>query len=110
MKILVLKSIFILTFFMSAVNKKNSNLELETLITTYEGYNDIGYSFTYYDELLEDEVEFIFEKISKELLKKYDLNDDKYVGKKFEITVEYVYDDKEEIDVPILKSIKKEEI
>ncbi len=110
MKILVLKSIFILTFFMSATNKKASNLELETLIATYKGYNDVGYSFTYYDELLEDEVEFIFEKISEELLKKYNLNDDRYVGKMFEITIEYIYDDKEEIDIPILKSIIKKEI
>ncbi len=116
MKTLVLKSILIFVILTGfSVKKGLPNYELETFIATYEGYNDTGfddtgYNFTYFDKLLEDEVEIIFKTISKELLEKYNLKNDEYIGEKFKVTLEYIYNEKEEIEIPILKLIIREGI
>ncbi len=116
MKTLILKIILILTLFTGFSEKKKIvNGEMETFIAIYEGYNDTGfddtgYNFSYFDKSLESEAEIIFKTVSKEILKKYNLKNDEYIGEKFKVTLEYIYNEKEEVEIPILKLIIREGI
>ncbi len=67
----------------------------ETITGTFDGFEGDHYSFNYTNE--EDEEDSIlFDKITPEVLKMYNLKDKKYIGKTFEIT--FISESQTEVD------------
>ena len=72
------------------------------IVAEYDGFDDMGYSFSY---TLNEETETItFEEVKEELIKRYDLETDNSVGKKFEVTysIREVDEDEDEDTVELI--------
>ena len=112
MKALIFKSIFILFIATGYTTQKNIQVKFNepTKVTaTFEGYDEFGYNFTFINSEEEEEI-LTFEVISEELLSKYNLKEDTYIGGKFEIVYDYqTSEDDEETVTLVLQSIKKVE-
>ncbi|CAM1369579.1 hypothetical protein [Tenacibaculum xiamenense] len=108
MKALLLNSFFILVVIMGLSFKEKAPLDNDPikLEATYKGTDFSGYTFGYLDDD-DEEIELTFDDISQELLSKYDLDDEKFIGKKFEIIYSIIIsDDEYESEVPVLNSLK----
>lgn len=108
MKTLIIKSILILSVI---INYTTSNLTTSKdpvkVTATYNGFTELGYTFSFVNDDEEDEV-ITFESISEKLLDLYDLTDDNYIDERFEITFEYKQiDEEDDTKVPVLQTIKK---
>lgn len=110
MKLLFLKSIFLIfvaTGFTTLKTNNNTNSNKTTVIATFGGYDELGYNFSFINE--EEEQVITFESISESLLKKYNLKDEAFIGKKFKITytIEISENDEYDTETYILKDIKE---
>lgn len=111
MKLLILKSIFLIfvaTGF-TTLKTNNTNSNETTVIATFGGYDELGYNFSFINEEEEEEEIITFESISESLLKKYNLKDEAFIGKKFKITytIEISENDEYDTETYILKDIKE---
>lgn len=70
-----------------AISKTSSNFDqdTETITGVFDGFDGESYSFNHTNDDDEEDVLF-FSKIDLELLKKYDLSDEKFIGKTFTVT------------------------
>lgn len=75
----------ILFFTMVSFAFVNQTEEITTIKATYDGYDEGTYYFT--DE---DENNYYFDSIEPEALKKYDLTDEEFIGKTFNVTYKVV--------------------
>lgn len=69
-----------LTGFTSSISQDVSTME-----GVYDGHEDYGYNFIYFDEN-KDERTKTFQEIDEAILDKYDFDSEDLIGKKFEIT------------------------
>ena len=70
--------------------------ETETIIGTYNGYDNGTYNFSYNDD--GEDYEISFDELSPEAQKMYDLESDSFIGKRFEITYTSSSEDEEDTD------------
>ncbi|WP_299312684.1 hypothetical protein [uncultured Aquimarina sp.] len=70
---------------------------IKTFNGTFDGFEDDVYSFNYKNEDDEDDSMF-FNVIAPEILTMYDLKGKKFVGKKFEITFAFEYENEVDED------------
>ena len=87
------------------------NQEVITTVVIYDGFEHDMYSFSISGEDDESELVILFNDVSDEILKNFDLKSNKHVGQKFGISYEVstTYDKEldEEEETYILKSLKK---
>lgn len=76
-----MKALFITLLALISLVGLETNQDKITMKATFDGYEDETFYFT--DE---EESSYEFQKIDPVAIKKYDLNDDKFKGKKFEVT------------------------
>lgn len=101
-----MKPIFNLLLFISLVSFKSKDTVTQdspiTINVIYDSYDpDYGYYFSYTDENILDE--FInFDKISNQLVTKYNLKSNEFIGSEFIITYEEETSDEEEIVLTLL--------
>ena len=74
---------------------EETSLEVQTIKGVFDGSEGGSYSFKYKNEEGDDDIIF-FDNVNPEVLKAYNLNDEKLIGKAFEITFETL--EEEEID------------
>ncbi|MFC5048319.1 hypothetical protein ACFSTE_02735 [Aquimarina hainanensis] len=90
--VFVLIALFFCTL---TVKAQESDQETETIIGVFDGFDGENFSFNYTTEEDEEDI-MLFPNIKPELLKKYNLNDEKFMGKTFNIT--FITETETEID------------
>jgi hypothetical protein len=75
--------------------KSQINQDVIVLVGVYDGHEDYGYNFIYEDEN-QDERTKTFQEINEDVLEKFDLDSEVFLGKKFEIT--YTFEMESQID------------
>ena len=104
----ILKAVFILFIGVNlalTINKEHS-IESQKVIATFNGYDENGYTFSFLNEDDYEEV-ITFEIVSEKILRAYNLKDNKFIDKEFEITYDYqISDSDDEVEVPVLQTIK----
>lgn len=101
-----MKTIFMGLFSILMFVSIENNQETKTITATFDSYEDDIYYFSKANEEY-----YSFEKINKDVLKKFDLKSDKYINKKFKITYkeELQSEDDEDIDdYEVLRIVKLE--
>ncbi|WP_378178554.1 hypothetical protein [Aquimarina sp. SS2-1] len=78
----------------------------ETIQATFDGFERDSYSFNYKNEENEDDSIF-FQDITPEVLKMYNLKDKKYIGKNFEVTFSFKYENEVDEDGDKQEFIKR---
>ncbi len=107
MKSTIIKTVFVLFIGvgLAFTIKQSKLIDPIKTVAVFQGYDEYGYTFSFEDEEGDEDV-ITFETISEKILKIYNLKDDKFVEQKFEITYDYKVSD-DEIETPVLQSIKK---
>ena len=90
--VFVLLALFFCTL---TVKAQGHNEETETITGVFDGFDGEHFTFTYTNEEDEEDI-LLFPKITPELLKKYNLSDEKFMGKTFNIT--FITETETEID------------
>ncbi len=88
-----LVAMFIFMTLLAFTNKIDQ--DIFTLEGVYDGHEDYGYNFIYVDEN-QDERTKTFQEINEDVLEKFDLDSEVFLGKKFEIT--YTFEMESQID------------
>ncbi|MFD2562840.1 hypothetical protein [Aquimarina rubra] len=79
---------------------------IEVIKGVFEGFEGDSFSFNYKNEDNEEDTLF-FKDITPEVLKTYNLKDKKYIGKKFEVTFSFAYEDEVDEDGDKQQFIKR---
>ncbi|MFY7670810.1 hypothetical protein ACOSP6_06945 [Tenacibaculum sp. MEBiC06402] len=107
MKLQIIKPILIIVLaFSLQSNSYLANSSKSIKVTAqYDGLDDMGYNFS--NEVKGVIKTLTFDEIKDELIEKFDLDNDTYVGEKFELTYSVSKSDDEAIeDTLILESLK----
>ena len=103
-----MKTLFILLLvWITTMSSIERDQQTATIKATFDGYTEGVYSFTENDELL-----YEFQKIEDAASMKYDLTDDQYIGKNFNVTYTIeteVDNDDEEYQVYSIVDLKLDE-
>ncbi|GGX15387.1 hypothetical protein [Aquimarina muelleri] len=93
--VLIITLLFISYTGIAQEENEETSLEVQTIKGVFDGSEGGSYSFKYKNEEGDSDVIF-FDNIKPEVLKAYNLNDKKLIGKTFEITFDTL--EEEEID------------
>ncbi|TYP98878.1 hypothetical protein C7447_102196 [Tenacibaculum adriaticum] len=103
----ILQLFLLLTFVSFTTKKETIQNDPITIEATFDGFDEDGFSFSFTNDDDENET-IIFETISSDLLKKYDLKSDELIGEEFELTYKTQAPNDEDSDPTfVLMAIKK---
>lgn len=109
MKSQIIKSILLIVLVLGLQSHSyiSSTIKSVKVTAMFDGFNEEGYNFSY--ETDDDYVTITFDKVKEDLIKKFDLKGDTYVGEKFEVTysVSTTEDDDEIYTLESLKLIEE---